>query len=103
MMAQELGNVVREEDIVYRYGGEEFLIVLPGANQDVAKERALDARRAAKAMRVETDNGPLHVTLSAGVSTYPEHGTTPEDLITQADRALYLAKQSGRDRVRLAS
>jgi diguanylate cyclase (GGDEF)-like protein/PAS domain S-box-containing protein len=103
MLAHQLTEVVREEDIVYRYGGEEFVIVLPGAKLDVAQERALDARRAIKAMRIETDNGPLHVTLSAGVSTYPEHGNTGEELITRADKALYSAKQSGRDRVKLAS
>jgi len=103
LLARQLSQVVREEDIVYRYGGEEFVIVLPGANVEVAKQRALDARRVTREMRIETDNGPLHVTLSAGVSTYPDHGNSEEELIIQADKALYVAKQSGRNRVRLAS
>jgi diguanylate cyclase (GGDEF)-like protein/PAS domain S-box-containing protein len=102
VVARQLGQVVREEDIVYRFGGEEFVIVLPGASLDVARERAQEACRAIRALRVETGHGPLHVTLSAGVATFPEHGTTQDQLIVQADRALYLAKQSGRDRIELA-
>jgi diguanylate cyclase (GGDEF)-like protein len=102
VVARQLGRAVREEDIVYRYGGEEFVIVLPGASLDVARQRAEEACRAVRALRVDTDKGPLHITLSAGVATFPEHGSTQEELIVQADRALYLAKQSGRDRIELA-
>ncbi len=68
-----------------------------------ARERAQEACRAMRALRIETEKGPLHVTLSAGVATFPEHGTSQEQLIVQADKALYLAKQSGRDRIELAS
>ena len=103
VVAQHLGRAVREEDIVYRFGGEEFVIVLPGASLDVARERAQEACRAIRALRIETDKGSLHITLSAGVATFPEHGTTQEQLIVQADQALYLAKQSGRDRIELAT
>ena len=102
LVAQSLSQAVREEDFVYRYGGEEFVIVLPGANLDIARERAQEACRTVRALRIDTQKGPLHITISAGVATYPEHGQTQEDLIVQADKALYLAKQSGRDRIELA-
>ncbi len=103
MLAQQLSQVVREEDLVYRYGGEEFLIMLPGASLDVARERAQEACRATRALRIETDKGPLHVTISAGVSTYPHHGKTEEELLIRADKALYAAKEAGRDRITLAA
>lgn len=103
MAAQTLCESVREEDFVYRYGGEEFVIVLPGANLDIARERAQEACRKLRALRIDTHKGPLHVTISAGVATFPEHGKTQEELIVQADKALYLAKQSGRDRIEFAS
>ena len=101
-VAQKLCEAVREEDYVYRYGGEEFVIALPGANLDIARERAQEACRAVRALRIETEKGPLHITISAGVATFPEHGSAQEELIVQADKALYLAKQSGRDRIELA-
>ena len=102
MLAHQLTKSVREEDFVYRYGGEEFVIVLPGATLDIAQQRAEQACQAVRAMRVETGSTPLHVTISAGVATYPEHGTDHEQLIVQADKALYVAKESGRDRIELA-
>ena len=101
-VAQKLTQVVREEDYVYRYGGEEFVIILPSANLDIARERAQEACRKIRALRIDTEKGALHVTLSAGVATFPEHGNSQEALIVQADRALYLAKQSGRDRIEMA-
>ena len=103
VVAQQLQQTVREEDIVYRYGGEEFVILLPGANLDVAKERAQDICRATRALRIETGKGPLHVTISAGVACYPEHADAEDQLLIQADRALYAAKQGGRDTIRLAT
>jgi diguanylate cyclase (GGDEF)-like protein/PAS domain S-box-containing protein len=102
-VAQKLTQAVREEDYVYRYGGEEFVVVLPGANLDIARERAQQACREVRALRIDTEKGMLHVTISAGVATFPEHGNTQEELLVQADKALYLAKQSGRDRIELAS
>ena len=102
-VAEKLTQSVREGDLVYRYGGEEFVIVLPGAGLDVSRERAQETCRGIRALRIDTENGPLHVTVSAGVATYPEHGATEDELILQADRALYLAKQSGRDRIEIAA
>ena len=101
-VAHELSRCVREEDFVFRFGGEEFVIVLPGAGLDVGRERALEACRAIRALRLDTSKGPLHVTISAGVSAFPDHGTSEEALLAEADKALYLAKENGRNRIELA-
>jgi len=101
-VAQQLRDCAREEDFVCRIGGEEFVILMPGASLDVARERAVEVVNAVRSLRLRTDKGPLQVTLSAGVATLPDHGDTQDDLAAQADRALYLAKRSGRDRVELA-
>ena len=102
-LAGQLTRSVRDEDIVYRYGGEEFVIILPGASLDTARERALAVSRDVRRVRVETAKAPIKMTISAGVATYPEHGDSKEQLLAQADKALYLAKQSGRDRIELAT
>lgn len=102
LLAQQLNLAFREEDLIYRYGGEEFLAILPGASLEVAQRRAENVCKATRAMRIETDKGTMRVTISAGVATAPEHGTTQEALVSRADEALYAAKQSGRDRVKLA-
>lgn len=97
-----LGNLVktqiRGEDIACRYGGEEFLLIIPGAVMEVALERAELLRRAVKDMHVQ-HRGLKPITLSLGVAVYPVHGETGLDLIRAADIALYQAKREGRDRV----
>ena len=94
---------VREEDIACRYGGEEFLLVAPEAALEVARDRADRIREQFKTLslmqRMEVAEP---VTLSAGIAAYPEHGSVPEALIRAADRALYIAKHSGRDQVVVA-
>ncbi len=89
----------RGDDIACRYGGEEFVVVLSEATLDSAYLRAEELRqhvhRLAAQHRQQTV-GPI--TVSIGLAASPEHGTTPEDLIASADRALYEAKSAGRDR-----
>ncbi|HEY5646495.1 MAG TPA: diguanylate cyclase, partial [Pseudomonadales bacterium] len=101
-VGQQLKNSVREEDSVCRIGGEEFVIVMPGASLEAARARAQEVTHEIRALRVRTSKGELKITISAGVATFPEHGETQEELIAQADKALYLAKRSGRDRIELA-
>ena len=102
-----LANVItagiRAEDIACRYGGEEFLLVLPGASLETTRERAENVRQAVKALQVKYQGHFLKsTTISLGVAIFPDHGVTAEEVIAAADAALYRAKQAGRDRVEIA-
>jgi diguanylate cyclase (GGDEF)-like protein len=105
---RELGQVllktIRKTDIVGRFGGEEFLILLPGATVEVAQARALAVLEAVRAMEVVIPNGaPLnHITASIGVAAMPLHVARGDALVAAADAALYQAKGQGRDRVVLS-
>lgn len=89
----------RASDIICRYGGEEFLLVLPGMTGEGAVERAEELRRAMSATPVTYGASQITVTVSFGVATYPAQGRTPHELIAAADGALYSAKADGRNRV----
>ncbi len=95
-----LRAATRKGDIACRFGGEEFAVVLPGANLVSARNRAEAIRASLEAMRVAFDGrdvGPL--TLSAGVAALPPHAQDWAHAMQQADRALYTAKQAGRNKV----
>ncbi len=99
-VAEVLRKAVRAEDIACRYGGEEFVLLMPGAGADIARERAERVRAAVAASTlVHADQSLGALTISAGVASYPDHGDTAERLIKAADIALYKAKRSGRNRV----
>jgi diguanylate cyclase (GGDEF)-like protein len=94
---------VRDEDIASRFGGEEFILVLPGVNVEIAKLRAENIRDAAQHIAIDCNGvriGPI--TLSLGVSMYPAHGDSMKALLQGADAALYGAKDGGRNRVIIA-
>ncbi|MGB9698724.1 MAG: sensor domain-containing diguanylate cyclase [Thermodesulfobacteriota bacterium] len=103
-----LGNLlqfrVRGEDIVCRYGGDEFTIIMPGASLETIKQRAEQLRQIAEGhLMIKIDNqsvGP--VTLSCGVAVFPDHGDSGEAVLQMADSALLAAKQKGRNRVEIA-
>lgn len=99
MLAAMLNEQARSGDVACRYGGEEFLLVLPNMPQDIALVRAEQWRADFAVATVLFDSLPLQATLSVGVATYPYHGNSPEELILCADRALYRAKSEGRNRV----
>jgi diguanylate cyclase (GGDEF)-like protein len=102
-VAEILRDAVRTEDIVCRYGGEEFLVILPGMGTDDSFHRAEDIRERVSAMRLNFNAEAVQrVTISIGVSTYPQVGQTTEELLRAADGALYDAKESGRNRVAVA-
>lgn len=96
-----LTNNARASDIVCRYGGEEFLLVLPGLTEEGAVERGEQLRQAMAATAVSHGASQIRVTASFGVASFPLHGRTTDELIGAADRALYSAKADGRNRVTL--
>jgi diguanylate cyclase (GGDEF)-like protein len=89
----------RETDLVARYGGEEMAVVLPETDAAGARTIAERLRAAVEGTAHATEHGTLRVTISVGVATWPGGGQTAEELLTTADRALYRAKQTGRNRV----
>ena len=94
---------VRGEDIACRYGGDEFILILPDVSQAVTRERAESICEQAKQLCLPFDGHTLAaVTLSLGVATFPGHGVTSIGLLRAADAALYRAKHEGRNRVVVA-
>jgi len=103
MVLQKLGGLIirhlRTEDIPCRYGGEEFTIMMPGASLESTRERAKKLLRQINEMEVMYDGAKIKITASMGVSVFPDHGAGEEDALICADRALYRAKQLGRNQV----
>jgi len=91
---------IREDDIACRYGGEEFIIIMPGASQEVTLERTEQMRQCVKQIHELRPNQFLHpITISIGLAIFPDNGASGSALIQAADTALYQAKKEGRDRV----
>jgi two-component system, cell cycle response regulator len=97
-IATRLSASGREYDGVGRYGGEEFLLVIPGCDLETTVRRADQIRNLIATMPISTPHGALNVTVSMGV-TVAESSTDPESLLRNADVALYQAKRNGRNRV----
>lgn len=93
----------RQEDIVCRFGGEEFAIVLPKMPLETAEQRAELWRHEFEAERVVFGSFVLQATISIGVAAFPGNGRTRDELIDAADHALYEAKSEGRNRIRMAA
>jgi len=100
---QALGKMLsaqtRTGDIACRYGGEEFMIIMPSAPPGEAFKRAEQWRTMFEAMPIVSKGDTLSATLSAGVAAFPIHGSTDDDIWRAADNALYAAKSAGRNRV----
>jgi two-component system cell cycle response regulator len=99
-IAQIVRSVAREGDVSMRYGGEEFLMVLPGASVDDAAKVAERLRRAVEASHIVAGAKSIGVTVSVGVVSFPGCPASDEtDCVRMADEALYAAKAGGRNRV----
>jgi len=98
-VAQLLKAGVYETDFVGRYGGEEFGIVLPRADSAGVLRKAETMRARIEAETFSQGLEKVKLTISIGIAHFPRDGRTPEDLIAAADKALYAAKESGRNRV----
>ncbi len=93
----------READVVCRYGGDEFVLMLPGASLDFARARTEQMQESLRGTTIQYRGRILRaLTMSAGLATLPDHGLTGEELLNAADKALYRAKNEGRDRLVIA-
>jgi diguanylate cyclase (GGDEF)-like protein len=107
IMLSELGKLlatsVRGSDIACRYGGEEFVLFLPGAPLEIVRRRAEELREQVSRLAPQHEGEPWEaITVSAGIAAYPRHGATLGAVLRAADTALYQAKQGGRDRICVA-
>jgi diguanylate cyclase (GGDEF)-like protein/PAS domain S-box-containing protein len=107
LVLHELGALlqanIRKGDIACRFGGEEFILILPEADLEVTVQRAELIREKINEISLNLHHQPLSkITVSLGVAIFPEHGITSDVLIKKADEALYQAKHNGRNRVEAA-
>jgi diguanylate cyclase (GGDEF)-like protein len=102
--AASLTRGIRAEDFVCRFGGEEFVVILPTANMEAACARAERLRLKMTELTVLHQGRSMGMlTISIGVAVFPEHGVSPKELMAAADAALYEAKRGGRNQVGAAS
>ncbi len=102
-LADLLEKRTRKGDVACRFGGEEFIIVMPGAPLEAAVARINAFREEFAAMKIKAAGADIAVTFSAGLAGYPMHGLDDKSLIAAADKALYAAKETGRNRLVVAS
>jgi diguanylate cyclase (GGDEF)-like protein len=103
-MAEVFREHFRGDDVVCRYGGEEFAIILPESNATDAARRADLLRAEARKIEIRHQGHRLEaVTFSVGVAAFPENGATGEEILRAADQSLYQSKADGRDRVTVAA
>jgi diguanylate cyclase (GGDEF)-like protein/PAS domain S-box-containing protein len=106
-LLKELGDFLqsslRKGDVTCRYGGEEFILILPESSLSDTNNRANQLREDTKRMHVLHQGMPLGVvTISLGIASFPQHGKNSEDMLKAVDTALHAAKSGGRDRVSVA-
>ncbi len=104
LLAERLKSVLREEDIIFRFGGDEFLVLLEQLDDDVVQasefaEGIAEKLRAACTRPVELEGQPLHLSLSIGIALFPDADTSSDNLVRRADIAMYRAKEIGRGRI----
>lgn len=103
-IADLLKSKIRYADIICRYGGEEFVVIMPEASLKITRQRAEELQEEVKQLNLHYKDQDLGlITLSAGVAIFPDHGASGKAVLRAADTALYTAKDSGRDRVVVAS
>jgi diguanylate cyclase (GGDEF)-like protein/PAS domain S-box-containing protein len=102
-LAETVVRQSRHGDFVCRYGGEEFVLVMPNIGIETARERAEELHQIVNGLNIPYGVFNLTTTISMGVAMYPDHGATKEEIMRAADRAMYVAKNTGRNRVVVAS
>ncbi len=103
-MSKMLAAHTRRSDISCRYGGEEFIVLMPGATLEAAHERVEEWRKILETTKIDFQGQKIPMaTISAGISAFPTHGCDGERLLSAADQALYLSKENGRNRITIFS
>jgi diguanylate cyclase (GGDEF)-like protein len=103
-VGQVLQREIRGSDVAARYGGEEFSVLITDMTVELGVERAEQIRLAIERMAVAAPGRDLSaVTISVGIAQFPRHGDTVEALFLAADKALYEAKNTGRNRIAVAA
>ena len=98
-LAKTITSQSRQGDFACRYGGEEFVLVMPNIDIKVAKDRTRSLHQAISTMYIPFGRFILNITMSMGISMFPAHGKTRDELLRAADKALYVSKNTGRNRV----
>ena len=101
-MAGVLSRSLRPGEVAVRMGGEEFLVLMPHADIEEARARTEAWRAVIRSLPVTTSQGVAEITFSAGISAYPDTAASFEQMLQQADKAVYAAKRAGRNRVVVA-
>ena len=92
---------LRDTDVPARYGGDEFILLLPETNAEGARELGERIRRMIAERALRTENAEIRTTVSIGIASFPDHGDDLKGVLNKADQAMYTSKKSGRNRVTL--
>jgi diguanylate cyclase (GGDEF)-like protein len=103
MLADVVKSSIRQSDLFARFGGEEFVLLLPETNLAPALQLCERLRQRVEAQRVDTGAGEIAITVSVGLADFQQNMTTLEEIIARADAALYAAKRNGRNQVAYGS
>ncbi|HHY63195.1 MAG TPA: GGDEF domain-containing protein, partial [Firmicutes bacterium] len=98
-LAETMKAISRKSDILARYAGDEFMIILPNTKKEDASVMAERLRTRIENSPLSVDGSPVVATVSVGVASYPEAGSTVDELVSAADAAMYTAKRQGKNRV----
>jgi len=99
-VGQTISSCLSKQDLLVKYGGDEYVIILPGKNRETAGQLAERIRLAIReSVYLKTETTPVRVTLSLGLAIYPENSRTERDLLLLADKAMYMIKDSTKDGV----
>ncbi len=101
-LARLLTKDARKSDLICRYGGEEFVAIMPNMATTQALDRVESWRKQLEETQVVHHDAKIHVTMSVGIAVFPEHGISSDLLLARADEMLYKSKQEGRNRISVA-